>query len=341
MSVVSAKIGEGATQLVLDTNVNVDFERNVRYLENGDVDVSETHFFLTGDLVADQDPGDLWDALVELAGEPHKLGPKRFQLIVSGETKFDLEPVDCVKSPTVLSFKCDADEGAGVGHFKWSMVVYVKQHGGQVEEGADQPPGLFSFSSSVAVRQVDDVIVRKEWRASAKAKDLGAAYQQVSSFGPTPKKGSGVTREIERNFEDLRVSAVWVWERSRLFDIDCDVEITGYGDSYIEDKRVGGAEANAHLARKGLVYVRVDGTIWGPKETISPPPAHYTATSYLFRETAKEGRFYPKVFDAEQGIYSLRFQERWCSTGGHPGPPDHHGHDIIKQGKNPPADGAL
>lgn len=342
MAAVTIKLGEDDDddQLVLDTNVQVDFEKNTTYLEGGEVDVAEETYNLTGDVVAGA-PGTTWDDVLELAAEVDKLGPKRLQILVDGVLKIDRQPIDCVKSPVVTSFKTDANEGAGVGHFNWSMVIYVKRIGGQVEQGADQPPGLYSFSSSVAIRQVDDIITRKEWRASARAKTIDAAYGQVASFGPVPKKGAGVTREIERNFQDSRVSGVWVWERSRLFDIDCDVKIRGYGDSYIEDKRVGGAEANAHLARKGLVYAEVDGTIWGPKETISAPPAHYTATSYLFRETAKEERFYPKVFDAEQGIYSLRYQERWCSTGGHPGPPDHHGHDVIKQGKKPPEDGAL
>ena len=340
MSAISIEIGEGDDQIVLDDNVSVDIERNATYLETAEVDKVEVVLELSGDVVAGT-PGAVWDSIVELSDEVNKLGPKRVRVLLDGTAKYDFEPVDCVNSPLVLRFKTEADPGAGVGHWRWSMSIYIRQHGGQVEEGADQPPGLYEFSSSVSVRQVDDIVTRKEWRASAKAKDLGVAYQQVSTFGPNPKKGSGVTREIQRNFQENRVTAVWLWERSRLFEIDCEVQIFGFGDSYIEDRRVAGAEASAHLARRGLVYVEVDGTVFGPKETIAVPAAHYSGTSYLFRETAKERRFSPKVYDVESGIYSLRFQERWCSTGGHPGPPDHHGHDIIKQGKAPPADGAL
>lgn len=339
MSAVSVEIGEGDDQIVLEDNVSFDIERNARYLDTGELDVVEVLLEMSGDVVAGT-PGAVWDSIVELSDEVNKLGPKRVRVLLDGTAKYDFEPVDCVNSPLVLRFKTESDTGAGVGHWRWSMSAYVRQHGGQVEEGADQPPGLYEYTSSVSVRQVDEVITRKEWRASAKAKDLGVAYNQVSVFGPTPKKGSGVTRELERYFQENRVTGIWVWERSRLFDVECEIIITGAGDVYVEDPVTGGADPNLHEAVRPAQRILVSGTIWGADANLQPPPAHFAETETLKRQRGEEQIFFPKIFDAENGIYARRFEERYIATGGVPGNPNHSGHDVIKR-ITPPADGAL
>lgn len=339
MSAVSVKIGEGADQLVLDDNVSFNIEKNARYHDTGEGDVVEAALELSGDVVED-DPEGVWDAVVEFAAEVNKLGPKRVQVLLDGEAKFDFEPVDCVNSPLVLRFKTEEDEGSGAGHWRWSMSIYVRQVGGQVEEGAEQPPGLYEFNSSVMVTQVDEVITEKEWVATAKAKDLGTAYVRVSTFGPTPKKGSGVARRIKRDFEANRVTAVWNWKRSRLFDIEEEITITGAGDLYVEDPVVGGGDPNLHLAVRPAQRILVSGIVYGPDAAIQPPAAHFSESETLKRQRGEEQIFFPKIDDAENGIYARRFEERYIATGGVPGTPNHHGHDVIKR-VSPPADGAL
>lgn len=324
----------------LTSKVNFDLETSASYLENGDVDTVETFVELNGVVVVGT-PSSVWEDIRELRANVLALGPKRVQIFLDATEQYDFDPSDCIKSPVVVRFRTRQDEGAGVGHWRWEMSIYIKQVGGQVEEGADQPPGLFEYDTSVSVTQVDDIITRKEWRATAKAADVGAAYLQVADFGPTPKKGSGISRTLSRSFQQSRASGVWVWDRSRLFDIDEEVTLIGNGNGYVEDKRVGDVEPNVHLARRGIVRVLVSGTVYGAEPNLSPPEPHYQESAYLFRNGAEEQRFFPKVYDAEKGIYSLRFEERYISVGGHPGAPNHAGHDVIKQGTRPPEDGAL
>jgi hypothetical protein len=339
MSAVSIEIGEGDSQIVLDDNVSFNFDHDAEYKDSGELDKAEYVLELRGDVVAGT-PGAVWDSIIELDDAVNSIGPKRVRILLDGEAKFDFEPVDCVNSPLIRKFKTEEDEGSGAGHWRWTMIIYVRKVGSQVEEGADQPQGLYEYQSSVSVTQVDEVVTEKKWMASAKAKDIGTAYAQVSTFGPTPKKGSGITREIRRDFEDKRVTAAWTWKRSRLFDIEEEITITGGGDVYVEDPVTGGADPNLHLAMRPAQHVLVRGVIYGPDANLQPPPAHFTETETLKRQRGEEQVSFAQIWDAENGIYARRFEERYIATGGVPGLPNHHGHDVIKK-ISQPEDGAL
>ena len=341
---VSIEVTTSAGVVTLDRNVNLDISDDMTYRDDGHLDKHETLLELYGDVVEDT-ASEVWDGIDDLRALLLEAGAKRVRVLLDGVERHDFDPADnYIHSPSIRSFKTESDPGAGKGHWRWRMVVYVLKSGGQVEQGAEQP-NLFEFHSSIAVRTANDTVVRKTWKARAKARDVVTAYARVVAFKPS---GKGVTGEVERFWQDAEATGIWVWERKHTQGNECTVFVTGAGDVWDEDGRVGpseGAAPDPNLVKRQRPAQRiyVDGFIRGPSQEAvrSAPTPHFSETATLKRQYGEEKRYFPEPDDEDRGTWRLRYEERYIATGGFSAIPNHSGHWTLADVDQIPSDGAI
>lgn len=346
MSAVKVVLGEDGVGLELDTNVSFTLTRETAHNPAGEADQTNVTLLIRGDAVA-ATPGSVWDevlALDEFTGDVSgDLGPQRVRIYLDGVVKWEWDPAECVGSPIVTAFRTFDDPGAGHGHWRYELAIYITQSA--QGSGSEIPQDVLNFTTSLAVTERDGQVIRKTWRAAATAADAATAQSAVTAYKPTSVK-KNLVGTVETFHEESRATGVWTWELGREFGLEEEIEELGYGtnEEYGVDRRVGKTAAdrpgpNFILLPKGEKTITVRGVVYGPTTPLGIPGNHYQASGTLVVQRAKT-RVYPTVVNpqADGGGFMRRFEEVYsCSADATPSP--NHGDHAAGVKKNAPPDG--
>ncbi len=144
------------------------------------------------------------EAYFDLVEEITTQGARQVEIIVDSTTLLDLNPTSCYWGPFVSEVRPIDDEGNFDGHMRWAMTIRARVKASSAAYEID--------TSLRDVTNVDGKIVRKVWRATAKAKTADLAWAAVLAFKPS---GGSITQDRVRWFEQTRVEVEWVWEAER------------------------------------------------------------------------------------------------------------------------------
>lgn len=342
MSTVKVVLGEGGSELTLDTNVSFTLSRETQHNPAGEADQTNVSLLIRGDVVA-ATPGSVWDGILELdeftgdvAGD---LGPQRVRIYLDDVVKWEWDPADCIGSPIVSAFRTFDDPGAGHGHWRYELAVFIQQSA--EGSGSEIPQDVLNFTTSLAITERDGKVIRKTWRASGSAVDAATAEAAVKAYKPTSVK-KNLVGTVETFNEEARATGVWSWELGREFGLEEEIEELGYGtnEDYAVDLRLGRSPsdrpaANLILLPKGAKTITVRGVVYGPTTPLGVPNNHYQDGSQTVAVRAKT-RVYPTVVNPqdEGGGFMRRFEEVYLCTADVTPSPNHGDH---ANGVNKPA----
>jgi hypothetical protein len=337
-------IGEDDNELVLDTNVAYELSSEITYSDNADAQRVEHVLEIEGEVV-EADQGDLYDSMVALHDQVSAsdyLGPQRIQIEQDGENKWDFDPANCINSPVLTSFRAIREPGAGVSHWKYRITAKVLKRG--AFEGGNQNTEVFEVHTSIAVRSIGTTVVRKTWKAEAKAKTVGAAKAAV--LGYKPGNSDSIEGEVEVYPQDSRATGVWVWELKNDFWIEETVDITGGDEIYDAEERIGVSSKDQptplfHPRPLPAMRIHVRGVVRGRDPSkLKAPAAHVKEGADVVRQKGLERRGSAVLEDVQRGMWKLDFEEIYDCSKRSPPKLDHSDHKELKP-ISPPGDGVI
>lgn len=323
-------------KVTIDTteiSANCTYQLNIvpKMNENGTVEYREVFLDVEAQ-VREDTPALVADKLkiyFDLAALTNKLVPVTIKL--DDVEKFSFQPGSCVFGPTVSGFQTLEADGNGGSLWRFQIGVYARLPGNNFE-------GLFDLQTSLLViRNAVGDVIRKVWRASAKAKTVTLAKSAILGFKPSGAKN--ITEELEEFYQERRISGMWVWDKNRQ-TVLCNVHIIGADGDVIDPQIPRGTKPLLHEARKQPTRIIIVGRVTGD-ETIKAPPAHFKQSATMRRqpreEDNEEGPSYKSDEDVALGKLSLDFMEVWLCTEDKPPKANHGDHAIGKAaaGKSP------
>lgn len=304
--------------------------------ENGKVQFIEYYVEVDGDTVTSPASA-VATSLLATMDQLKQYTPRNVYLVLDGVTKYTWLSNDCIGSPRILAFQTVDEDGNADSHWRYRFTVYIKQ-------GGNLGSSVVELQTSLLIVKEQDQVIRKVWRAYAKARNIGTAMSLVLSFKPADKN---LHEEIERFFQENAVRATWIWDLYKVFVITEEpVQYTGNGKSYIWDYAAGDGNNPPppiiHLAANEITRITIHGVIRGTDpNSLKAPPAHFNANgTSMVRNEAEEENGFPGLEDAIKGIWKLPYMEVWYFTGpGKPPTPNHSDHQ--KPAFFSPQDGRL
>ena len=337
------RIGEGAQEFTIDANARFDMASTVAYSESGVAQSVETNIEIVGD-IADLsfNEGKVADELVLVRDQvvsSVNLGPRRVRLDQDGVNKFDFLPSTHIGSPVITLFRTIEEDGNGQSHWRFGLTIFIKRAGNEKDN-------LIDLVTSILTVKDNGKLIRKVWRATAKARTLNDALVAVLRFKPADKF---IVEELDRQFQGLTVVAVWTWEArqgSNLIAIEEDpIEVRDEDDDYVVSKQVGDPNrppvpAILHRARNRAAVVTIKGTVRGFDKNLKRPQPHFAEGPNARRWRAAEQRWFVQLEDVFTGKYRLPFMEVWLFTGPIPNP-NHIAHGVVPKVQAAPGDGRI
>jgi hypothetical protein len=346
MSAVKIVLGEGSNELTLDSNVSFTVQVDAVANPAGQMDTVTRTYAIRGDVV-DATAGSVWDSLLELEdrvgdASGSSLGPQRFRVYLDDVLKRDFTVAGSIGSPIIESFRTFDEPGAGHGHWRYEMVVVIRQAGGGA--GQETPQNVLEFSTSLAITTEDDKVVRKVWRVFARAATADAAEAAVRGYRPSSVK-KNLVGTVEKFNEESRATGVWVWELDKEFGLEETIEELGFGQNqdYAVNLQVGENAGDRPaptltLLPKGVKTITVRGTVFGPETPLATPSPHYQDSATL-RSLRARTRVFPTVINPGGG-FKRDYEEVYYNLADNTPMPDHGDHaQGVK--KAAPGDGKL
>ena len=330
--------------LTLDDNVSFDIDAIKSLTGEGAVQMTTVNLTVRGNIVR-SGPDLVMDRLIELTDEVlEKFIARRVRLQRDGVNEYDFQPSASFQgTPQVVAFRTIPEDGQGESHWRYELDIFVV-FAGTLGQDSNTEEDIIELQTSLeTIKNENDEVIRKIWRAAAKGETTAAAQTVVESFKPTSQP---VTEDFEVFSQEARARAVWVWDakaEAEDFEETFETIIVTGGTDFIVDPQVNAAgELIAPLLHRAAfpgVFVTIQGRRRSKKKDVQPPKRHYNttenATEILSRETNSED---PTLADAKLGIYEIQYSEVWFFADGIDQEPDHSDHAEFKP-KNPPADG--
>ncbi len=334
---------------VIAAHAAFDLRTQSTWGEDGKPQFVETFIEVEGDIVDEDDPAVVADRQVILRNQvAASLNPRDVTLKLDGVTKFQFLRSASIGSPRVeFHAALSEEEGSGEEHWPFRLQIYVKT-----------PPtnsDIIELETSIKTIKEGKKTVRKIWIASAKGKTLAAALARVLQFKPSDPQ---LHEEIERQFQQRRANAIWVWETRKKGTVTEIIEepitVTGFGNVFFPTKQAGDPSAPLgpitpavlHRGRLDAFKIVVRGVVRGHSPTevrAAVPGAHFTESSTLKRNEQEETRYLDvKLIDPIKGIWELPYNEVWIGTNIIP-KPNHKGHKPKDPPEciSAPGDGAM
>tara|TARA_Y100000310_G_scaffold286884_1_gene311410 strand:+ start:227 stop:1279 length:1053 start_codon:yes stop_codon:yes gene_type:complete len=336
----------GVTPLTIDENAKFNLRTQALYNEAGKKEFIETFIEVEVDIV-DSTPSDIADSLATVRNQVSALHfPRNVTLKLNGTTKFEFLTASCVASPRIELHETIDEEGNGDSHWRYKLGIYVKQ-GGNAGGGVEN---VFELQTSIKTIKDQGKITRKIWMASCKAKTL----QEAQSFVNSVKPSKFDHEEIERFFQDQRVTGSWVWEARQeegYTIIEGPMEISGRGQHYVTTPRVGLSSGSLkpiiHEGRYQETRIRIRGVVRGDNRSAvmgAVPGPHFTESDEMVRLRGEEmtmGGDDAVLVDPVKGIYEAHYDEVWLSVAYGVPSPNHGTHQVAGDLASPPADGSM
>jgi len=264
-----------ADLLTLDDNVSFDIDA-IKNL-NGEGAVESTVVTLTArgnivrigaDLVADR--------LIEITNEVlAKFNARRVRLQRDGVNEFDFSPSSSFGgTPQVVAFRTIPENGQGESRWRYEVDIRVLTSGNL--GGGDTAEDATELRTSIeTIKNENKKVIRKIWKAGAKAQTTAAAKSLVLSFKPS---GNQITESLVIFSEEARAQAVWVWDvRAKQEDFEETFEtiLASGGTDFVVDPQVNAAgELIAPLLHRAAfpgVFITVQGRRRSKKKDVQPP----------------------------------------------------------------------
>ena len=332
----------GVTPLTIDENAKFNLRTQAIYNESGNKEFIETYIDIEVDIV-DSTPSAIANSLATAREQVSALhAPRNVTMKLNGTTKFEFLTSKSIASPRIDFHETVDEEGNGDSHWKYKLGIYVKQvgnAGGGVEN-------VFELATSINIIKDQNRVTRKIWKASCKAKSI----QEAHSFILAVKPFKFDHEEIERLFQDQRVTGSWVWEarQENGYTItEGPMEVSGNGQPYITTPMAGGKMPIIHEGRKREIKIRIRGVVRGDDRTAvsgGVPAPHFSESSEMVRLQTEEtmGWDEPILIDPVNGIYEAHYEEVWLSVMGSGFPAPNHGHHSVAGDlEKEPADGSM
>lgn len=329
-------IGEGVDAVTIEESALFNINAQSVLNDKGEVDHVDVTIDIEGDVVESTAAG-VATSTEALSDEViTKLTKRRVQVALDSTNYWDFTTANAAQGPHVVSFRTNSDEGSGDSHWRYGLTIFVRKFG-----SLENQSGVYDLTTSLAITTVNGEIVRKVWRASARATSAAAALAKILTFKPAIEN---ISEEVERFFEEARATGVWVWEprkNSGILNYQEEVEIVGGGKDYVESMQAGGDDPVLHVMRRRPVMVTIRGVVRGFEPSLMvPPPPHLSEDGGFVRLTGRERRYNIEIETAERGIYRLRYEEMWLITEDITPVINHGTHNTITWA-NPPPDGAM
>lgn len=239
--------------------------------------------------------------------------------------KFEFTPAASLRGPTVVDFHTIPDDGAGGSLWRYSLTIYLRLPGNNFQ-------GLYDLQTSlVTIENASGDVVRKIWKASARAKTLATAKSAILGFKPS---GSLVLSEVEEFYQERRATGLWIWERNLTSVVEV-MRISGR-KGWVIDPQVGkDAAPLLHEARLQPIKAVIIGRARGPAGAVEAPKPHFKESKTMKRQEVDEENGKDPTFvseeDRELGMYTIEFMEVWLCTDKKLPKADHGDHAAGKE----------
>ena len=331
----------GVTPITIDENAKFNLRTQGVYNEVGKKESIETFIDVESDIVA-ATASTVADNLATVRDQVSAVHtPRNVTIKLDGTTKFEFLTANCVASPRIDFHETIDDEGKGDSHWKHRFQIYGKQ-GGNAGRGVEN---VFELATSIKTIKDSDRTTRKVWQATCKAKTIQEALSFVKALKPSDDY---LHEEIERFFQDQRVTGAWVWEARQKGDLYIEEEpivVSGFGNRWIETPRVGDNSPVLHKGRKMSFRIRVRGVVKGFDKTKvknGNPKEHYSETKDRKRLSSEEESYEVRLVDHVKGLWEQPYMEVWISTEDKIPKPNHGNHPgYDDQLTTQPADGTM
>lgn len=263
-----------------------------------------------------------------------QLVAERLRIKEGSTTRWDLTPAGSLIGPWVVEWATVAAPGNAGSRWRYRLVIEC------VEAGTQDGGTVYNLETSITTEtNTAGEVVRKIWRASARAKTWQAALDSVDSFSPGEEKVS-ITEIIEKSA--ARATKTWTWEARKtsagVLWVEETVEIAQGTNRYVEQPLAASdAFPLLHKRRNGITVVTVQGFVYGyDRSALKAPSQHVTESASVVRIEPR--RWEPEIHDAKNGVYRLRFEEVYWASGTTPVISHADGHEKATF-TTPPADG--
>ena len=323
----------GSTTINANMNFQLSMRKNVTDADK--VDTIDVSIDVEGDVISTGTASSVIDAAKALSDlVSATVTPVTVQIKLDSTTKYEFLPSIAVQGPHVMSYETVPADGNGTSRQRYRISIYVRLYGNQFQK-------LTELDTSITEVDFEGKIIRKVWKATAKAGNLATALQYVKAFKP---KGKRIRGEVERFFQQNRATGVWVWEAGRddkVFKVDEDIEITGGGTSYSEGLQAGeDVDPVLHKNRKRALRVTVKGKIFGFDDGVRAPAPHYSTGDDIVRMENESSFSEPKLVDKDLSIWAVSYTEVYLMAKSDPPSPNHRDHKGLKLDL-PPGDGTI
>lgn len=333
--IISPGTKNDPSAFTVDAKFKFDLNGRVHDDEQGQVQYIEYNVDIEGDVVSSTVGADLLAIMDELK----EYQPRNVYLELDGTTMYTWLATECVGSPRILAFRTVDQDGNGSSHWRYAFSIYIKQ-GGNVSFNTS----VVALETSLLIVSEGSQVIKKVWRAYAKANSVAKALQMVMSFKPSDKT---THEEIERRFQSNEAVGTWTWELFKNFYIiEEPVQYTGNGKSYVWDYAVSDGNSPPppiiHRAANEVTRIVVRGVVRGNNpDILEPPPPHFSDNgTTMVRCEAEEERSFPGIEDPIKGIWQRPYMEVWYFAGiGKPPGPNHSSHKALQL--IAPADGPI
>ena len=332
----------GVTPLTIDSNAKFNLRTQNIYNESGAKEFIETFIDVEADIVA-ATSSTIADNLATVRNQVSSVNaPRNVTIKLDGTTKFEFLTNSCIASPRVELHETIDEEGNGDSHWRYKLGIYIKQVG-NAGSGVEN---VFELNTSIKIIQDGDRITRKIWLASCKAKTIQEAYNFVKALKPHDPNGS-LHEEVEKFFQDQRVTASWVWEarqKGNLFVIEDPIRIVGHGNRWLDTPRVGDDAPVLHEGRRMPFRMYIRGVVRGydkKKVENGVPSPHFSETATRKRVASEEEVSEVRLVDHVKGIYEIVYTEVWISTEDNIPTAKHGDHNDATKLSKAPADGSM